>query len=175
MRRSGIRSVLVLLVPCLAFVAAGPALAQSGDWGYGAEVGFFSGTPDGSEFALGFVPERYLSPAFSVGFPVHLTPTSDYVQISAAATARFHFDFEGFEVVPYVGLGLVYGDLDRGFGSVDDTSYFLPLGVSIDLPVRPKLSVGFSVQVALTDFDFGPRGGEDSSQTAVMATVRYRP
>ncbi len=90
-------------------------------------------------------------------------------------TARFHFDFEGFEVVPYVGLGLVYGDLDRPLGSRDDTSYIIPLGVSVDFPLQPKLSVGFSVQVALTGFDFGPGIGEDSSQTSVMATVRYRP
>jgi len=164
----------------LLLICASPlAAAQTGTWGYSGHVGLLSGTVDGTNFAVGFTPERYLAPAFSVGADFLLSPTGDLTQLSGAMTARWHFLIQPLEVTPFIGFGLVYADYQVGSGtgrfSADDTSYVLPLGLSIERPFSENLALGGSFTVYLTGLDFGGRVGEDNSFTSLMFTLRFRP
>jgi hypothetical protein len=162
---------------CLLILVALPApvLAQSGAWGYAVEAGLQTGTADDSEFVLGFRPDYYLSSAFSFGGLIEITPTGDLTQVTLAATANFHFDMETFRLSPFVGVGGVWADLESERVDESDSSYVVPLGVALEVPFDRQLSFGASAAVNLTDLDFGPRGGEESSYFTLVALVRFRP
>lgn len=177
------RRFLALALPLTLLLLAGagvsPSLAQVGSWGYSGHVGVLGGTVDGSSFALGFTPEYYLAPAFSVGGDFVLSPTGDLTLLSGAATARWHFNADRIEITPFIGLGLVYADFDRGGGihrfNEDDFSYVIPLGIQVDHAFKENLSVGGTFALNLTGLDFGGPVGSDESYTTFFVTLRYRP
>jgi hypothetical protein len=181
LRRSPLhRALLPALIALGALAALTPtAFAQSSSgyspWGFGVEAGVLSGTADGSVFVLGFRPDYYLSEEFSIGGLFQLTPADDLTLLSAAGTASFHFDLDVLRVSPYVGLGLVWAELDRDRFSEDDTSYVVPLGATIEYPFSDRLSLGAGVAVNLVDLDFGRAGGDDDAYSAITAFIRYRP
>lgn len=178
--RAGARAALVTLTAIVAFVAgSGLAQAQDNKWGFGSDVGFQSGTVNGTVFSLGFNLDYYLDPAFSFGPMLLLAPTGDLTQIAIAGVARYHYRIRSLNVVPFAGLGLVHADLNRGSGpgSIDrnDTSHFIPLGVTLEYQLAPKLALASTFMFNLHSLNLSPELQRDTNSVALMFGMRFGP
>ncbi len=177
------RCASVALAMCLtaALCVATPAFADDNRWGFGTDIGFVSGTVDGTVFALGFNLDYYLDRNFSFGPMVLLNPTGNLTQIAMAGTAKYHLRLNnGINVVPFAGLGFVHADLDRGTGAnrIDrsDTSHYIPLGISVEYQVAPKLALSSTLMVNLHSINLSPSLPEkDHSSVALMFGMRWGP
>ncbi|HET8579573.1 MAG TPA: hypothetical protein VFL31_01115 [Nitrospiraceae bacterium] len=168
-----------LLVVTWLATGEGLGQAQENKWGFGTDVGFLSGTVNDTVFALGFNADYYLDRSFSIGPMLQLAPVGDLTQIAMAGVARYHFRTGAINVVPFAGFGLVHADLDRGSGpgSIDtnDTSYYIPLGVTLEWQVARTLALASTVMVNLYDLNLDPPVGRDHTSVAVMFGFRFGP
>jgi hypothetical protein len=183
------RTRLLILVRSGAFVgllalaefAAGqaPGRAQENKWGFGTDVGFLSGSVNGTVFALQFHADYYLDRAFSVGPMFLLTPVGDLTQIGIAGVARYHFRTAAVNVVPFAGLGLVHADLDRGSGpgriDKNDTSHYIPIGVTLERQATPSLALASTLMFNLHDLNLDLPSGRDTLDIAVLFGFRFGP
>ncbi len=178
-RRMVCTGVLAGLLAVTAVVADSRSAQAQERWGFGTDVGFWSDTVDDTVFALGFNADYYLDRAFSVGPMVLLTPAGDLTQIGVAGVARYHFRIDAVNLVPFAGVGFVRADLDRGSGpgriERDDTSHYIPLGVTAEYQVNPRLALAGTVMVNLHDLDLGPRVERDRTSVAVLFGLRFGP
>ena len=81
---------------------------------------------------------------------MQISPMGDLFQFSFAGVGRYHFRLNnGINLVPFMGIGLIHADLDRGTGpeSIDrnDTSWYIPIGVSLEVPGCPQSGLLFDV------------------------------
>src|SRR6476619_3708175 len=78
------------------------AIGQEG-WRFGADVGPFFKTSDGTVMGFGLNADYFITEEFSVGPAAQFLPFGDLTQIHMAAVARYHvrtnFDFN---LVPFV-------------------------------------------------------------------------
>jgi hypothetical protein len=130
-------------------------------WGLGSGLGFTTGTVDDTVFTLGFNLDYFLSRNFSVGPMMLIAPTGDLFQISLAGVGRLHFRMNnGLSLVPFAGFGLTHADLDRGTGPAridrNDTSWYVPLGLSLEYPVVRHLALTSTLIVNLHDINLSP-------------------
>jgi hypothetical protein len=164
-----------------AVVSAAPALADEPRWGFGSDLGLTSGTVTGTVFTLGFNGDYYIDRNFSVGPMMQISPMGDLFQISFAGVGRYHFHLHyGFNVVPFTGIGLIHADLDRGTGpgSIDrnDTSWYLPIGVSLEYQAAHKLALSSTLIVTLHGIDLSPSLSEhDHTSVALLFGFRFKP
>jgi hypothetical protein len=74
---------------------------------------------------------------------------------------------------------LVHDDLDRGAGASriqrNDTSYYIPLGVTLEYPVAKKLALASTLLVSLHDLNFSPPVGEDHTSVSLLFGIRFGP
>jgi hypothetical protein len=175
---------LVMLV--FLFVGALPihernvrAEALQNRWGFGSDLGFIAGTTNGTVFALGFNADYYVDRAFSVGPMVLLAPAGDLTQVMIAGVARYHFRSGQFNIVPFAGLGFAHASLDKVSGPTriegSDTSYYIPIGVSAEYQLSPKLALANTIIVNLHDIDIGPPVPQDRTSVALMFGIRFGP
>jgi hypothetical protein len=105
-RRRATRLTAVLII---AFVSSAPSIISAQEpqnrWGFGTDLGFTSGTVNGTVFTLGFNADYYVDRAFSVGPMLLLSPLGDLTQIAAAGVARYHLRTASLNVVPFAGIG----------------------------------------------------------------------
>jgi Outer membrane protein beta-barrel domain len=130
-------------------------------WGLGSGLGFTTGTVDDTVFTLGFNLDYFLGRNFSVGPMMLIAPTGDLFQISLAGVGRLHFRMNnGLSLVPFAGFGLTHADLDRGTGPAridrNDTSWYVPLGLSLEYPVVRHLALTSTLIVNLHDINLSP-------------------
>jgi hypothetical protein len=130
-------------------------------WALGSGLGFTAGTVDGTVLTLGFNFDYFLGRNFSVGPMMLITPTGNLFQISLAGVGRLHLRMNnGLSLVPFAGFGLTHADLDRGTGPVridrNDTSWYLPIGLSLEYPVVRHLSLTSTLIVNLHDINLSP-------------------
>ena len=127
----------------LSMAGAGSLHAQERTWGFGSDLGFISGTVDGTIFALAFNLDYYPTPAFSAGPMVLFSPGGDLTEVAVAGVGRYHFRFGAFNLVPFTGVGFVHGSLDSTSGPIpvdeSDTSFYIPLGLAAEYPSIPTL------------------------------------
>jgi hypothetical protein len=179
-RMNPLRAVLVLaiILVTVAPIWSKPAQAQD-RWGFGTDVGLWAGTTNDTVFALGFNLDYYLDNAFSVGPMVLLAPVGDLTQIAIAGVARYHLRLRSINVVPFAGLGLVHADLDRGHGpgriDKNDTSHFIPIGVTVEYRLAPKIAIASTLMINLHDLNLDPPVGEDDNSVALMFGMRFGP
>jgi hypothetical protein len=175
-----VRIVLVVVVMLGSLAPVWSGSAQSQDrWGFGTDVGLWAGTTNDTVFALGFNLDYYLDNAFSVGPMVLLAPVGDLTQIAIAGVARYHIRLRSINVVPFAGLGLVHADFDRGQGpgriDKNDTSHFIPLGVTVEYRLAPKIALASTLMINLHDLNLDPPVGEDDNSIALMFGMRFGP
>ena len=179
MRRVVRRVLLVGLLTATAVVTCGGLGHAQDRWGAGTDIGFWSGTVDGTVFALGANLDYYVDRAFSVGPMLLLAPAGDLTQIAVAGAARYHFQVDDVNIVPLVGIGFVHADLDRGSGAGrierSDTSHFIPLGMTVEYQANSKLALAGTVMVNLHDLNLNPPVPRDRTSVAVMFGVRFGP
>lgn len=159
--------------------AAAPAAAQENRFGFGTDVGVWTGTVADERFALGFNLDYYLGRAFSVGPMILLAPTGDLTEIAFAPVARFHIRLTNVNLVPFAGAGFVHADLDRGQGpgrvDTNDTSYYIPLGLTAEVPVNRNIALAATLLVNLHNLELDPPVGDDDTSVALMFGVRFEP
>ncbi len=155
------------------------AAGEENRWGIGTEVGFVTGTYDGTVFGLSAQLDYYLHRTFSVGGVVQLVPGGDLTQIGFAATTRYHVHLGAFNVVPFAGVGFIHADLDQGSGpgriDSNDTSYYLPLGVSLEYQLAKKLALATTLTVNLYDLELDLPAGQDQTSVALLFGFHFGP
>ena len=171
----------------LAILAAGTAVsasrAQADDnrWGFGSDLGLTSGMVDGTVFTLAFNGDYYLDRNFSIGPMMQISPMSDLFQVSFAGVARYHFHLNNdINLVPLMGIGLLHVDLDRGTGpgriDRNDTSWYIPIGVSLEYQAAHNLALSSTLIVNLHDIDLSPSISEsDHTSVALLFGFRFGP
>lgn len=157
------------------------ASAEENRWGAGSDVGFTAGTVNDTVFNLGFNVDYYPDRNFSFGPMMQITPMGDLFQISFAGVAKYHLRFSnGINIVPFTGFGLLHVGLDRGAGrgriDESDTSWYIPVGVSLEYQVVHNIALASTVIVNLHDIDLRPALREaDKTSVALMFGVRWGP
>ena len=155
--------------------------ADEARWGFGSDLGFTSGTVNGTVFTLGVNPEYYLDRNFSIGPMMQITPTGDLFQISFTGVARFRFRLDNnWNLVPYTGLGLIHADLDRGNGpnriDRNDTSWLIPIGLSLEYQATHNMALSSTIQVNLHDINLSPSLSQnDHTSVAALFGFRWGP
>ena len=171
----------------LAILAAGTAVsapraqADENRWGFGSDLGLTSGMVNGTVFTLAFNGDYYLDRNFSIGPMMQISPMSDLFQVSFAGVARYHFRLNnGINLVPFSGIGLLHVDLDRGTGpgriDRNDTSWYIPIGVSLEYQAAHNLALSSTLIVNLHDIDLSPSLSEkDHTSVALLFGFRFGP
>ena len=173
--------LMALLVMALASSVPSVLSAQEphNRWGFGTDLGFTSGTVNGTVFTLGFNADYYVDRAFSVGPMLLLSPLGDLTQIAVAGVARYHLRTGALNLVPFAGFGLIHADLDRGSGpgriDRNDTSWYLPIGISAEYPVNPKLAFASTLIVNLHDINLQPSLEKDHTSVSLLFGIRFGP
>lgn len=153
-------AVIVLMIGTLA-ASIQPARADDNRWGFGSGLGFTAGTVNDTVFTLGFNLDYYLDRNFSIGPMMLISPMGDLFQISMAGVGRYHLRFNnGVNLVPFVGFGLTHADLDRGTGpgriDRNDTSWYVPIGLSLEYQVVHNVALTSTLIVNLHDINLAP-------------------
>jgi len=167
----------------IAWVSVAPSIVTAQEsphrWGFGTDLGFTSGTVNGTVFTLGVNADYYVDRAFSVGPMLLLSPLGDLTQIAMAGVARYHLRAGALNLVPFAGLGLVHADLDRGNGpgriDRNDTSWYVPVGISAEYPVNPKLAFASTLIVNLHDINLQPSLEKDHTSVSLLFGLRFGP
>lgn len=183
MRTMSRRSSRIALVLSLIVVlgTSMPAAAQDSRWGFGTDIGFTSGTVNNTVFTLGLNLDYYPDRSFSFGPMMLLSPTGDLTQIAFAGAAKYHVRFNnGFNLVPFAGFGLIHADLDKGAGpgriDRNDTSWYLPIGMSLEYQTTHNIALSTTLIVNLHDLNLQPSIPEkDHSSVTLMFGMRWGP
>ena len=162
-------------------VGAPRAQADENRWGFGSDLGLTSGMVNSTVFTLAFNGDYYLDRNFSIGPMMQISPMSDLFQVSFAGVARYHFRLNnGINLVPFSGIGLLHVDLDRGTGPgrIDrsDTSWYIPIGVSLEYQASHNLALSSTLIVNLHNIDLSPSLSEkDRTSVALLFGFRFGP
>jgi hypothetical protein len=171
----------------LAILAAGTvvgaphARADEPRWGFGSGLGLTSGTVNGTVFTLAFSGDYYLDRNFSVGPMMQISPMGDLFQISFAGVGRYYFRLNnGINLVPLMGIGLIHADLDRGVGpgriDRNDTSWYIPIGVSLEYQAAHNIALTSTLIVNLHDINLSPSlPKNDQTSVALLFGFRFGP
>lgn len=172
---------LVVFLAVGTVVVAPQAQADENRWGFGSDLGLTSGMVNGTVFTLAFSGDYYIDRNFSIGPMMQISPMSDLFQISFAGVGRYHFRLNnGINLVPFSGIGLLHVDLDRGTGpgriDRNDTSWYIPIGVSLEYQAAHNLALSSTLIVNLHDIDLSPSISEnDHTSVALLFGFRFGP
>ena len=171
-----IASILYLCVLVSVTIGMGGAASAQEGWRFGADIGPFFKTGDGTVMGLGLNADFFFTEEFSVGPMVQFLPFGDLTQLHMAAIARYHVR-TNFDVnlVPFAGVGLAYA---RGTGSVSpggssDSSVLIQNGVTLEYQVTNRIAVALTGMINFYSLDFGPTEG-DRKSGALLLGVRYQ-
>jgi hypothetical protein len=162
-------------------VAAPQAQADEHRWGFGSDLGLTSGTVNGTVFTLAFSGDYYVDRNFSIGPMMQISPMGDLFQISFAGVGRYHFRLNnGINLVPFTGIGLIHADLDRGTGpgriDRNDTSWYIPIGLSVEYQATHNLALSSTLMVNLHDINLSPSLSEnDHTSVTLLFGFRFGP
>jgi hypothetical protein len=178
---SGLTLAAVVLAAVMLTAPAQTVRADENRWGFGSGLGFTTGTVHDTVFTLGFNLDYYLDRNFSIGPMMLISPTGDLFQISMAGVARYHFRLNnGVNLVPFVGFGLTHADLDRGAGpgriDRNDTSWYVPIGMSLEYQVVRNIALTSTLIVNLHDINLSPSLPEkDSTSVSLLFGFNWGP
>ena len=164
-----------------AFAVEAYAQGDEKRWGFGSDLGLTAGTVNGTVFTMGFNADYYIDRNFSVGPMMQLSPMGDLFQIAFAGVGRYHFRMNnGINLVPFSGIGLLHADLDRGTGpgriDRNDTSWYIPIGVSLEYQASSTVAVSSTLIVNLHDINLSPSLREnDTTSVALLFGFRFKP
>ena len=121
-RRWHTRPIRLLLLGLTFVGLLWPGTARSAEphdahWGFSTDLGLWTGTTNNTTVALRFGLGYYMDPNFSFGGMALFTPIGDLTQVGVAGVAKYHLRLSnGFNLVPFAGLGILHADLNRGNG-----------------------------------------------------------
>ncbi len=105
----------------------------------------------------------------------------DLFQISFAGVGRYHLRLNNrINLVPFSGIGLLHADLDRGAGpgriDRNDTSWYIPIGVSLEYQASSNIALSSTLIVNLHDINLSPSLSEnDTISGALLFGFRFGP
>jgi len=172
---------LLFILAVSAFVGESRAQADEQRWGFGSDLGLTAGTVNGTVFTLGFNADYYIDRNFSIGPMMQISPMGDLFQISFAGVGRYHFRLNNvLNLVPFSGIGLLHADLDRGTGpgriDRNDTSWYIPIGVSLEYQASSNIALSSTLIVNLHDINLSPSLREnDQTSVALLFGFRFKP
>jgi hypothetical protein len=172
---------LLSILTVSAFVGESHAQTDGQRWGFGSDLGLTTGTVNGTVFTLGFNADYYIDRNFSIGPMMQISPMGDLFQISFAGVGRYHLRLnDRINLVPFSGIGLLHADLDRGAGPgrIDrsDTSWYLPIGVSLEYQASSNIALSSTLIVNLHDINLSPSLPEnDQTSVALLFGFRFKP
>lgn len=175
MKREKIHAAAVLM---LALVMGGWEFAQAEEkgWGFGTDVGFISGTTNNTVFALNFQADYYVAKEFSIGPMFQWVPAGDLKQYAFAGVSRYHYQInDRFNIVPFAGIGFIHADLSSSSVNRNDTSHYIPLGLSFEYQATPKLAFSNTIMVNLHDINMSPSLQRDTTSVSVLFGMRFGP
>lgn len=178
MSRENIRATMAALMLALALLAGSQESVQAQDsgWGFGTDVGFISGTTNNTVFALNFQADYYVAKEFSIGPMFQWVPAGDLKQYAFAGAARYHYQInDRFNIVPFAGIGFIHADLSSSSVNRNDTSHYIPLGVSFEYQATPKLAFSNTIMVNLHDINMSPSLQRDTTSVSVLFGMRFGP
>ena len=180
LRRIQILFCIFLFIGCVWSSPASSAESQGTHWGFTTDVGLWTGTTNNTTFALGFGLDYYVDPNFSFGGLALFTPVGVLTQVGVAGVAKYHLRLDGgFNIVPFAGLGILHADLNRGSGpsKIDrnDTSHFIPLGMSLEYQIGPKIAFSTTLMVNLHHITLSPPVPNDNTSVALLFGIRWGP
>jgi len=179
MRTRDHRPLLIVVLICFlwsGFVTS-PVHAEEGRWGFGSDLGFTSGTVDGTVFTLGFNLDYYVDRNFSFGGMMLLSPAGDLFQVAFAGVGKYHIRLNnGINIVPFTGIGLIHADLSSPTVNRNDTSWYVPIGVSLEYQVLHNIALSSTLIVNLYDINLQPSLQEkDNTSVTLMFGIRFGP
>ena len=170
--------VLVWFLCVLIFTSIGfegDAIPQEG-WRFGADIGPFFKTFDGTVMGLGVNADYFFTEEFSVGPAVQFLPFGDLTQFQMAAVARYHVR-TNFDVnlVPFAGIGFAHasGTGKLSSSGASDSSVLIQNGVSLEYQINNKLALALTGMINFYNLDFAPNFG-DRKSGALLFGVRYQ-
>ncbi len=127
--------------------------------------------------------ERIASPAHSpslVGGDLQACGHQPSPSTGAADLAKYHHRLNsGFNLVPFAGLGILHANPNRGSGPTkvdrNDTSHFIPLGMSLEYQVGPKIAFSTTLMVNLHHITLSPPVPNDNTSVALLFGIRWGP
>jgi hypothetical protein len=172
-----------LLAILAASIVVGTPHAQADEprWGFGSGLGLTAGTVNDTVFTLAFSGDYYLDRNFSVGPLMQISPMGDLFQVSFAGVGRYYFRLNNrINLVPFTGIGLIHADLDRGAGpgriDRNDTSWYIPIGASLEYQASHNIALTSTVIVNLHDINLSPSLREnDQTSVALLFGFRFGP
>jgi hypothetical protein len=183
MNRRTSRSLLIAPFACIlwSLLVVSPVQAEQNRWGFGSDLGFTSGTVNGTVFTLGFNLDYYVDRNFSFGPMMLLSPAGDLTQVAFAGVGKYHIRLNnGINIVPFTGFGLIHADLNRGTGpgSVDanDTSWYVPIGLSLEYQVLHNIAISSTLMVNLYKINLSPSLPDpDTNSVTLLFGIRFGP
>ena len=168
---------LLTIVVAGAFVFAPRAQAEDNRWGFGSGLGFTAGTVNDTVLNVAFSADYFLDRNFSVGPLMQISPTGDLFQISFAGVGRYYFRLNnGINLVPFTGIGLIHADLDTARIDRNDTSWYIPIGASLEYQATRNVALSSTLIVNLHDINLSPSLPEnDTTSVALLFGFRYGP
>jgi hypothetical protein len=172
---------LLVILAAPTVVGTPHADADEQHWGFGSGLGLTAGTVNGTVFTLAFSGDYYLGRNFSVGPMMQISPMGDLFQVSFAGVGRYYFRLNnGINLVPFTGIGLIHADLDSGTGpgriDRNDTSWYIPIGASLEYQASHNLALTSTLIVNLYDINLSPSLQEnDPNSVALLFGFRYGP
>jgi hypothetical protein len=140
-----------------------------------------TGTVNDTVFNLGFHLDYYADRNFSFGPMMQITPTGDLFQIALAGVGKYHVRLSnGINIVPFTGIGLIHASLDKGTGPSridrNDTSWYIPIGVSLEYQVVHNIALATTLIVNLHDINLSPSLPEhDHTSVSLLFGFRWGP
>jgi len=147
--------LLVILFWCWGTISENEAHAvepTAGMWTAGAGVGILGATPDGTVFALNLNAERFFNSSLSLG---PLVQIADFTQIAVSAQFKYWLDVRlpnpDAKMNFQAGGGFIHAE--------DDSSYVVPLGIGVDLPLNRTVALTMTLLLNFTGLDAGLGSG----------------
>ncbi len=176
MGRGKIHAGVAVLMLSLAMGSWEFAQAEEKGWGFGTDLGFITGTTNNTVFALNFQADYYLAKEFSIGPMFQWAPTGDLKQYAFAGVTRYHYHVnDRFNIVPFAGIGFIHADLSSSSVNRNDTSHYIPLGVSFEYQATPRLAFSNTIMVNLHDINMSPSLQRDTTSVSVLFGMRFGP
>jgi hypothetical protein len=151
--------------------AAEGADMQPGDVTVRTGFGVLGNTPDGTAFAASTNIDFFVLPGFSVGPLFQLAFTGDSTQFGLSGQLKYWFAIPGTDrqltVTPQAGIGFIHNSFREG-----DTSWLVPVGLSVDYRVTRWMSLDGTFLMNFTDLDTG-RGTGATFMPGFTLGVRF--
>jgi hypothetical protein len=176
MGKGKIRAVVAVLALALAMGVGEQAQAEEKGWGFGTDVGFITGTTNNTVFALNFQADYYVAKEFSIGPMFQWVPAGDLKQYAFAGVGRYHYRInDRFNIVPFAGIGFIHADLSSSSVNRNDTSHYIPIGLSFEYQATPRLAFSNTIMVNLHDINMSPSLPRDTTSVSVLFGMRFGP